>query len=164
METRETAAAAASLSGTWSLARGAISSFSVSPCVPCIVGQRADIIIGEFAIQDETVQRIALPGRAVLGPFEYLLKDCHNRLAGSASTCRFSVLIGTRIGRLSHRASNMPRENVLDIAGVERDIPRPLPETAVLVHGVHPLGEELPLCLILLRVLSLRLQDEVPRT
>ena len=41
------------------------------------LGQRADVVIGEFAVQHEAAQRIALPGRAVLGPFKDFFENSH---------------------------------------------------------------------------------------
>jgi hypothetical protein len=37
------------------------------------IGQRADIVIRQFAIQYETAQSIALPSRTATRPFKYFL-------------------------------------------------------------------------------------------
>ena len=47
------------------------------------VGQRADVVIGQFAVQHEAAQSIALPGRAILGPIQELLENGHFRITGS---------------------------------------------------------------------------------
>ena len=39
--------------------------------------ERADIVCRKFVFHDEPSQCVALPSRAVLRPFEYLLKDRH---------------------------------------------------------------------------------------
>ena len=47
------------------------------------VGQRADVVIGKFAVQHEAAQGISLPGRAVLGPLKQFLENGHLRITGS---------------------------------------------------------------------------------
>ena len=42
--------------------------FSESMSALADVGQRADVVIGKFAMQHKAAQSIALPGRTVLGP------------------------------------------------------------------------------------------------
>jgi hypothetical protein len=41
------------------------------------VGQRADVITGEFPVQHEAAQGIALPGRAVLRPLKEFFENSH---------------------------------------------------------------------------------------
>ncbi len=46
-------------------------------------GQGVDVLIGEFAVEHETVQRLALPCGAVLRPLNNVLEDRHVRLVNS---------------------------------------------------------------------------------
>jgi hypothetical protein len=52
-------------------------------------------------------------------------------------------------------------QEVLDVAGILGDFPRPRAETAVFINGFHPFVEETSLHLVLLRVLTFDLKDQV---
>ena len=49
-------------------------------------GQRADVVIGKFAVQHEAAQGIALPGRAVLGPLKEFFENSHLRITESRAS------------------------------------------------------------------------------
>jgi hypothetical protein len=51
--------------------------FSESAGALADVGQRADVVIGQLALQHEAAQGVALPGWAVLGPLKEFLEDSH---------------------------------------------------------------------------------------
>ena len=53
--------------------RSGILLFCEPVCALANIGQRANVVIREFAIQYEAAQSIALPGRAIMRPFKYFL-------------------------------------------------------------------------------------------
>ena len=56
----------------------------------------------------------------------------------------------------------MTRENIVQLPGLEHDVSAPYAETALLIHGIYPERECLPLYAVLLRILALDLQNELP--
>ena len=55
----------------------------------------------------------------------------------------------------------MPRENILDVAGVFRYVPGPVTEAAVCIDGVYPLIEEPTFGPVPLTVLTLGFENKV---
>lgn len=56
----------------------------------------------------------------------------------------------------------MTFEHIVELPRLEHDVSAPCAESTLLIDGIHPERERLPLHAILFRVLALDLQNELP--
>lgn len=84
-----------------------------------------------------------------------------SREAGGQCPRRRAIAEADDVGLLRRLSdSRVPRDDVLSLAGLERDIPCPSPEAACRVDGLDPLAQRVPLGLVLWAVGSLDLQSQ----